>query len=193
MSDFLAHLTDTRESFMSIVRANSIAAAPLGAVRRHPSLDKLPSQESCCRSEIPLDYLDRLIDQHGRYGLGFSKRFVQSVGGVRVWYLDQGVTTQQALFEFCYRGWHAEPDATELLWKLTPFIDYVMPNHEFEWEREWRGLDGLSNFIDDVIFVFGPENEHEALISALGHPIIALDAHWPEERLQQVIAQLPVM
>jgi hypothetical protein len=193
MSDFLVHLTDSRESFISIVREDSIAAAPLGAVKGHPALDRLPSQKSCCLSEIPLDYLDRLTDRHGLYGLGFSKQFIQGVGGVRVWYLDKGVETADALFESIRRDWYADPDETSLIWKLTPFIDYVMPNHEFEWEREWRVVDGLSNFIDDVIFIFAPEEEHGLLIGALGHRAVALDARWPEQRLQQAIAQLPVV
>ena len=192
MSDFLVHLTDDRSTLKKILQAGCLeASGPLGAVRKHPEISTLPSQESCSLSEIPLDYLDRLTAQHGRYGLGFRKSFVRKSGGARVWYLDKGVEVQTLLFNHFKDEWRDTPDPKSVLWQITPFIDYVMPSHEFEWEREWRVIDGLKFDSKDVAFVFAPEKKH----SKLGHQLSLddvplIDTTWEDARLQSAIAKL---
>jgi hypothetical protein len=192
MSDHLVHLADERAQLDGILNQGAINAAPLGAVAKHPAIEKLPSQRSCSLSEIPLDRLDRLAQQHGRYGVGFSKDFILSKNGARVWYLDQGVAVERALFESRRTDWYQEPDVDDIVWHLTPFIDYLTPSHRFEWEREWRVLDGLSFERADVRFLFGPEQEHAELLAELGLSVPIVDAAWvDEERIQSALSSLP--
>jgi len=192
MSDYLVHFTPDRQTLEKIIKGLRIeVSGPLGAIPKHPSLASLPNQASCCLSEIPLEYLDRLTNRHGEFGVGFAKHFVRDSNGARVWYLDQGVDVQQSLFKHAQSGWFANVDPADVVWELTPFIDYVMPNHEFEWEREWRVRGGLDFSSSDVAFFFAPESEHNGLTTALGFNVLGIDTSWTDVRLQQAIANLP--
>lgn len=193
MSDYLVHLTEDSGGLVSIVTNGWLEPAPLGAVSKHPALDQLPSQSSCCLSEIPLDRLDRLSNQHGRYGVGFSRDFILSKHGTRVWYLDQDVNIAEWLFETRRTQWFQSPDPADPIWRLTPFIDYVTPNHRFEWEREWRVLDGLRFSPEDVRFLFGPDWEHTDLLQTLGLTVPIVDPMWASQDLiQEAFKPLPV-
>lgn len=192
MSDYLVHLTEGTEQLVSIVTKGWIQPAFLGAVAKHPSREELPQQRSCCLSEIPLDYLSRLADRHGWYGVGFSKDFIRSRNGARVWYLDEEIEIAQWLFESRRTSWYMEPDPADPIWRLTPFIDYVTSNHHFEWEREWRVLGGLTFETANVSFIFGPEAEHTDLLERLGLTVPVVDPSWKDpERVQAAFASLP--
>ncbi|MGD9795339.1 MAG: abortive infection system antitoxin AbiGi family protein [Acidimicrobiia bacterium] len=192
MSDYLVHLTESTDRLLSIVENHWIAPAFLGAVAKHPHREKLPDQTSCCLSEIPLDHLGRLADRHGWYGVGFSKDFIRSRSGTRVWYLDDEVELAKWLFESRRTGWFMEPDPADPIWRLTPFIDYVTSNHHFEWEREWRVLGGLSFESANVGFLFGPEGEHVDLLARLDLTVPIVDPSWDDpDQVQAAFAPLP--
>jgi Putative abortive phage resistance protein AbiGi, antitoxin len=191
MSDYLVHLTTDYDRLRNIVESSFLIPAPLGAVAKHPSLEKLPSQASCCLSEIPLDRLERLVDRHGSYGIGFTRAFVISQNGARVWYLEEGVEVTSALFESRRTQWYTEPKLDDLVWRLTPFIDYVLPDHHFEWEREWRVLDGLNFTAAQIVFVFAPEADHSRVRDELAAEVPLVDPRWPMERIQKAIDGLP--
>ena len=192
MSDYLVHLTDSTERLVSIVEHHWIEPAYLGAVAKHPSREQLPEQRSCCLSEIPLDYLGRLADQHGWYGVGFAKDFIRSRNGARVWYLDNQVEIAQWVFESRRTNWFMAPDPEDPIWRVTPFIDYVTSNHHFEWEREWRTLGGLEFDPANISFIFGPEGEHAELLARLQLKVPVVDPSLDKpDQVQAAFAPLP--
>lgn len=192
MSDFVVHFTNSAETLVKIFTDQQIrVSGPLGAIPKHPRLASLPSQSSCCLSEIPLEYLDRLIERRGAYGLGFRRSFIRQKNGARVWYLDSGIEAQRALFERIKQTWGGSLDLDEVVWQLTPFIDYVMPGrYQFEWEREWRVVDGLDFAAEDVVFVFAPESEHTGLATRNGLVCPLIDASWDDSKIQEAITGL---
>lgn len=165
MSDYLVHFTDSRSNLDKILAIGEIEARnAYGAVRKAPSY--LPSQKSISLSEIPLDRLDRLIDRHGPYGIGFRKDWAIERNATRVWYLDQGSAISDFLFEWAQFGRTAQADPwqDDNVYRITPFIDYGGTfggtDHRFEWEREWRILDGLVfDPSSDPAFIFVPHGE----------------------------------
>lgn len=158
MSDYLVHFTDTAASLVSMLTEGFVRqSGPFGWAKNIAEVTD--GHRSACLSEIPLDMIDRLISRHGHYGLGFKRDFVTECGGARVWYLDQGGPASQTLFDLVRSLLYAQ-DFANLLWKLTPFIDNVMPGrYAFEWEREWRVPGGLSFTLDDVAFVITPDGD----------------------------------
>lgn len=185
MSKWLVHLTQNRTSFENILSKGEIRpSGRYGAIPKYAGNGKMPSQSSCCLSEIPLDYLMRLASRHGKYGIGFKRDFIIDNQGARVWYLDRGTSVQQALFNKAKRGFTNKTlDPNDVLWKLTPFIDYVTDQHRFEWEREWRVIDGLKFTREDVAFLFAPESQHEVLKERHGE-ILIIDTGWSDVRIE---------
>jgi len=66
------------------------------------------------------------VATHGTLGLAFKKDFIESSGGARVWYLDDGSVPSRALFERIGQVMRAGAWDDEL-WKITPFIDRQCP------------------------------------------------------------------
>jgi hypothetical protein len=75
-------------------------------------------------------------------------------------------------------------DLNDLTWKLTPFIDNVMPGrYAFEWEREWRVPGGLIFTLADIAFVITPGGDRHLFEQnpSLDAPLIGpddLEAWW---------------
>lgn len=124
MSDFLVHFTHTKDELKQIFDDACVkASGPFGAAKGIGS-PALPSQKSVCLSEIPLDYLDRLVDRHGSYGIGFRKAWAIEKNATRVWYLDKDSAVADKVVDWAQAGgpgaWEDDP-----IYSLTPFIDYV--------------------------------------------------------------------
>lgn len=158
MSDYLVHFTDTADALVSMLTEGYIRpGGPFGWGKNFAEVSEV--HRSACFSEIPLDLIDRLISRHGHYGVGFKRDFITQSGGARVWYLDEGGPASQALFNRIRQLLRSQ-DFDDLLWKLTPFIDHVMPGrYAFEWEREWRVPGGLPFTLSDVAFVITPDGD----------------------------------
>lgn len=176
MSDYLVHFTRTSGELGAILSQGCIkAAGPFGWGKNITQLREQHS--SACLSEVPVDLVDRLISRHGHFGLGFRRDFIARHGGARVWYLDDGSPISIALFERIGRLLR-EQDFADGLWKLTPFIDRVIPDrYEFEWEREWRVPGGLHFQLSDVAFAIVPGEGGREFVTSLGllAPIIRSD------------------
>jgi len=207
MSEYVVHFTkdsddaSALENLQQILEDQDIrASGPFGWAKGLNALGD--SQKVACFSEIPLDLLDRLVDRRSSYGLGFHQRTLLDAGGARVWYVDRHSqigevldTRLMALVES--RDWDDD------LWSLTPFIDqpYDAPTggYRFEWEREWRVPGGLQFDLDEVAFVFVPEEEHgflrDYITQYLDRDQVALgpglvDPLWDADSLQRAFLGL---
>ncbi|BCJ46963.1 hypothetical protein GCM10010168_35170 [Actinoplanes ianthinogenes] len=157
MSDYLVHFTESEESLLSILRDGMIrpGGKAFGSAANLES--RLRNQKSICLSEIPVDQLHRLMKRHGRYGLAFTRTFIRTEGGARVWYLDPDAPSREAISRMIGQAMKGGIDSADEIWKLTPFIDRVTPGHyEFEWEREWRVMGGLVFEQSDISFIIVP-------------------------------------
>jgi hypothetical protein len=156
MSDYLVHFTPTAQEFGSILAEGRIRpGGPYGWGRGVREM--WDSHSSACLSEVPLDLIDRIMGRHGNFGLAFTREFVVSRGGGRVWYLDKSSEPGAALFAAIGDLMRAQ-SFSHCLWKLSPFIDCLMPGrYEFDWEREWRVPGGVEFTFADVAFVITPE------------------------------------
>lgn len=209
MSDFLVHLTGNKENLSRVLEEGRIlSSGPFGAIWNWESFhgEKPPGvQLSVCLSEIPLDYLDRLVERHGIYGVGFTKATIVARGAARVWYLERGSLISDIFFNMVKATAYPKKPGFEVgdpLWSVTPFVDYVSDGslgtrHAFEWEREWRHPGDLEFGAAEVAFLFIPESEHAAARANLSKfygdavPVPPLiDATWGEERLQSALASL---
>ncbi|WP_285913265.1 hypothetical protein [Actinomadura opuntiae] len=195
MSEYLVHLTN-RIAFTRILGDGELRASrrPFGAARRVRDVE-VP-QQSVCLSEIPLDYLSRLVDRRGEFGVGYAKRAVALAGGAPVWYLrkDSPVANEFKRLVSNACGEDGRPERQDdPIWNLTPYIDfpgaYWETEYEFEWEREWR-IDGLEVNADEVRFLFAPEPYHDGTARLwTGGPTPAIiDTAWPMDRIQDVLA-----
>jgi hypothetical protein len=194
MSEYLVHLTN-QVAFRRILRDGELRASPksFGAARRVRDVE-VP-QQSVCLSEIPLDYLSRLVDRRGNFGVGFAKRSVAMTGGAPVWYLRKD-SPVAAVFKRLVEnacGQDGRPiSQDDPVWDLTPYIDfpgsYWDTEYEFEWEREWR-IEGLKVNVDEVRFLFAPEQYHrETALLWTGPTPAIIDTTWPMARIQQILA-----
>lgn len=182
MSDYLVHFTDTIDNLRSIIFTGEVKAInSYGWGRRITEV--LEKHRSACLSEIPLDMLDRLVSRHGQFGIAFRKQLVLDSGGSRVWYLNEGYATSTFLQNVVNQLYVTQDFANDF-WKLTPFIDIVIPNkYEWDWEREWRVPGGLNFNLEDVAFLVIPSTLGLQFVEDLGieAPFIDprdLDAYW---------------
>jgi hypothetical protein len=170
------HFTDKLGILMAILTSGSInPSGPFGWAKNIGEVAEF--HVSGCFSEIPLDHLDRLMAQHGRFGIGFRRDFVMQRGGARVWYLDKGTALGDTLFAGVGLLL-AQQDFTNPFWRLEPFIDSVVPGtHEFEWEREWRVPGGLRFNLDDVAFVILPQGDRVSFLQQvhIEAPVVSRD------------------
>jgi hypothetical protein len=153
MSRYVVHFTNTEASFSSILREGFIRpSGPFGWGRTIAQVQEV--HKSACFSEVPLNHIQRLMDRHGSWGIGFKKEFIAQRGGGRVWYIDDGTPLNDAIFD-AIRVLLRSQDFSSSWWKATPFMDRVMPQrYEFEWEREWRVPGGLRFSYADIAFAW---------------------------------------
>lgn len=165
MSDYLVHFTSSAATLLSILYAQQVEARrPYGWARKDTRTRA--RHLSACFSEAPIDQLDRLVKRHGQFGIAFSREYVLSRGGQRVWYLQQE-GLQEELFNAFSPLFRTDPDRRDPLWELSPFIDRVMPDYQFDWEREWRVVGGLPFDLSDVQFLIIPVGSSQELFE---HP-----------------------
>lgn len=125
------------------------------------------SQRAVCFAEVPLPFVGRIADRRqSRFGIGFTQEFVRRQGAARVWYLDKDEPAAAAI-EATLRDHQDRFDAEDPFWRLTPLVDrpgLYRNEYRFEWEREWRlpGPDGLRFDVNDIAFLFIPEEQHLA-------------------------------
>ena len=164
MSDWIVHFTGTEEHLRAILSDGFIRpSGPFGNGKNIAELTE--SHRSACFSEIPLDHLRRLYDRHGRWGIGFPRKFVDGRGGARVWYLEKGTVVEQAVFDL-HRQLLIGQNFDHHFWSLTPFIDVMSDtySYRFDWEREWRVPQGLRFELDDVAFLLVPDEQQRIRI-----------------------------
>ena len=116
----VVHFTPSVESLLSIVSEGLVR--PSGPFGRGMSIADVAERHlSACFSERPLDLIDRLMSRHGRYGVGFLKKYSVESGGARVWYLEKGHPPDTALFALVGQLLRDRNFQSEM-WSLTPFI-----------------------------------------------------------------------
>ncbi|GAA4237633.1 hypothetical protein GCM10022254_50270 [Actinomadura meridiana] len=194
MSEYLVHLTD-EFAMNAILRQRAIKAMKaFGAATNVAGLGD--SQQAACLSEIPLDRLDRLVERHGEWGLGFLKSYIRCRNGGPVWYTHRDSDLAEAVFQTVRQAMCGGVDPEDPLWKLTPFIDKTGAwdggRYEFEWEREWRVLGDLEFFVGDVEFLIIPEVQQASMqawwdrnFGEMMPPVI--DITWEMGRLQAAL------
>lgn len=172
MSQYVVHFTKNPRVFAEILATGLLrASGPYGFAwaRRVEGLKK--RHLSVCFSEVPLDKIERLMRRRGSYGIAFTKEFIRSRQGARVWYLDQGSQQARSLGSYLHKVMSGE-DLGHPIWNMTPFIDLVMPGkYEWDWEREWRVQGDLHFTLEDVAFIVTPEGVEElADLELFAHP-----------------------
>jgi hypothetical protein len=199
MSEFLVHLTDTPKAFEAILKEETLrpGAKSVGAATDFHELEG--TQRAVCLSEIPLDRLDRLVERHGEFGVGFRKTFIQQRSGRPVWYLHRDTVGCADFKELVRTAMLGGIDPADPVWRLTPFVDYpgvgTWGRYEFEWEREWRVVgDLLFNLLTDLEFIIAPQRTHAVIQNAWSGradqvmPAL-LDLRWGLPDLQRVFAE----
>lgn len=157
-SEYLVHFTHHLDIFQSILTTGNLhAKKPFGLGK--DVAEVRDGHISVCFSEIPLDQTRQLIKRHGRFGIGFKKDFLLANGATRVWYLDMGksplIELQNKLDQLVKMK-----NFADLIWKLTPYIDHVIPmKHDWAWEREWRISGGLTFELSDIEFIITPDGK----------------------------------
>lgn len=148
---------------ISILSMQSIrGGGPFGAARGLARPDF--TQRSACFSELPLDGLDRLVTRRGRYGIGFNQLTLLKYGGGHVWQVERDSATAFAIRALRDEKVGPPMDTASPFWHIAPFIDFPGAGgtkYRFEWEREWRVPGDLTFEVDDVAFLFLPEEFHE--------------------------------
>lgn len=162
MSRYAVHFTEDPGVFAKILATGLLrGSGPYGFSWARQVEEVRGGHRSVCFSEVPLDRVDRLMRRHGSYGIAFTKEFLRSKQGARVWYLDQASEQARSLNEQLL-ALKSTKDFNQAIWNLTPFIDLVMPGrYEWDWEREWRVRGDLRFLIEDIAFVITPEGFEE--------------------------------
>ncbi|GAB2767578.1 hypothetical protein GCM10027020_20460 [Nocardioides salsibiostraticola] len=203
----LIHLTSELSVFVAILRDGRLrATTAYGAIRNLPGLSE--SQRVVCLSEVGLEAVGELSRRHGKFGLGFDRRWAQSRGAAPVWYLPRGSSFQTQIFEQIKKlAFDNRPDLNEFLWKLTPFIDYPQDpinetdpsRYDWRWEKEWRVLGDLVFRPQDSLFMLAPQDLHDGVretwLNACGlgegHVPPVVDVAWPVERQREILSRGP--
>lgn len=161
LSEYLVHMTKTEEDLRSILSSgslegrNAFGIAPYWA-KHHDEVKK--RHLSVCLTEMPLSELARMgLAQTNRpYGLVFRQDFIRKMEGQPVWYVGENSEACIALRALCEDAVRRE-DWSNSIWKLTPYIDKVQsPDqgpYDFQYEREWRVLDGFRFTPSDVLMI----------------------------------------
>jgi hypothetical protein len=205
MSDYLVHFTKSSEGVTAFGAMTKILAGGYIEARNAfgcaTNVNGLGESQHCaCFSEIPLDMLDRLVSRRSQYGIGFHQSTVVPKGGARVWYLDPDTPSRSAFRSMVTSAMNGGVNAGDTVWRLTPLVDYVAPNYQCEWEREWRVPGGLLFEPADVAFLFIPAELHaeaKAFLESGGggagpaYHCPILDPLSSDEQIQQALGSLP--
>lgn len=194
MSDYVVHFTKSEKTLGKILTSGCLkASGPYGFSYFRALPEVKDRHQSVCFSEIPLDQLERLTKRHGQYGIGFTKDFVRSRQGARVWYVDEG-TVQAANLSGQLEALKVAGAWTHPLWDLTPFMDLVMPSkgYVWDWEREWRVRNDFHFELTDVAFVITPEEVDELPFEGIYlhpdfYPIVAASLPSLEEHVEGLL------
>jgi hypothetical protein len=93
-----------------------------------------------------------------KFGLAFTKEFIISKGGNRVWYVELNSSQHSSIERMA-------SSKNISLFGLAPFIEIVSNNQnerrDFDWEREWRVIGQIPFLPEDVKFLFIPSNSQE--------------------------------
>lgn len=196
MSDYLVHFTKSERTLGAILTSGCLrASGPFGFSFYRTIPEVTARHQSVCLSEIPLDQLHQLTKRHGQYGVGFTKDFIRSRQGARVWYVDEK-SSQAANLSQQLQTLKSTCDWTHSLWDLTPFIDLVMPSkgYVWDWEREWRVQNDLIFALTDVAVVITPEGVDELPVEGIyGHPdsytVVAASLPSLEQHVEALLEQ----
>ncbi len=162
MSQFVVHFTRDPNVFAEILATGLLrASGPYGFSWARNVPEVAARHYSVCLSEVPLSNVERLVGRRGNYGIGFTKEFIRSNQGARVWYVDQGSMQARYLNEHL-SDLRSRNDFDHPMWELTPFVDLVMPGrYEWDWEREWRVRGDLHFKLSDVAVTITPDGINE--------------------------------
>lgn len=210
MSEYAVHFTTGPDGNMNgywpmmgiLSSATLNPSGPFGVAAEFEFLGE--TQKSVCLSEIPLDQLDRIVENRSRFGIGFKQTFLVANGGARVWYVDEPSRLADR-WRSIVAAAAGGTDPTAEIWQLTPFVDLASETalfSQWEWEREWRVPGGLTFTPDDVAFLFIPAHLHDAAQSFFvevrdenrgpSYDCLLLDASWNEDQLQEAFEGLPI-
>lgn len=156
MSKYLVHFSNSYDSMMRILSSGTIdPSGPFG------ELNKLPKyrDKTVCLSEKPFESLSKLSSRRGsKFGLAFTKEFIISKGGNRVWYVEKNSAQHISLEKMAFSN-------NSSLMELAPFIEIVSNNQnerrDFDWEREWRVIGQIPFSPEDVKYLFIPSDSHQ--------------------------------
>lgn len=187
LSRYLVHLTKSVGDLLGILDERLVqrGSDPVG-VKRHQLTDEdRDRHRAVCFSEIPPGSLQRLSNRKSRrWGLAFSRKFIEDRGGQRVWSVVTGTPAHRAILGA--KG----PVAQE----VAPFVDSCGPTYAFDWEREWRVLEDVEFDRNDVCIIFIPEDEHKVAQSYFtekaaeefgGYACPMIDPTWDSDRIQK--------
>jgi hypothetical protein len=156
MSKYLVHFSNSYDSIMGILSSGTIdPSGPFGKINKLPQ----HREKTVCLSEKPFDALSKLSSRRGsKFGLAFTKEFIISKGGNRVWYVEKNSSQHVSLERM------ASSNNSSLL-ELVPFIEIVSNNQnercDFDWEREWRVIGQIHFSLEDVKYLFIPSDSHQ--------------------------------
>ncbi|MCP3799759.1 abortive infection system antitoxin AbiGi family protein [Allokutzneria sp. A3M-2-11 16] len=212
-----------RQNLAAILENHTIEArTAYGMVKdRVYAPEVVATQRAVCFTETPLEHawmmceeIDNRQVKFNGYGIAFTKTFARKRGVNPVWYLDitpghdwlTGPVNQLVKdAEAAATPTGAPgPDTVSLLaspiLRLTPFLEQMGPTQgarkEFWWEREWRHVGDFVFTSRDIVVVFAPESEHDALREEMATwpgcaaPPAVVDAKWGLERVIAALAHV---
>ena len=199
MSDYVVHFAkqyDGRSDYdtiMGILSGQVIRAFNIFGIARENAPDP-SSQRTVCFSETPLHYLGRIANRRSELGIVFRKSFIVSRGGNPILYAYRDQPLYRSVHALMAAG-RGNPNAP--IWSMTPFVDAVGGNYNFEWEREWRHIGDLRFTSDDVAFLIIPANLHEAARTFFAsaeedevgpnYPCPFIDARWNQQQIAEAL------
>jgi len=212
MSDYVVHFTRsaTHASASDVLAKilNEGYIAPANArlgIFRHIAPERWANrQTAACLTEVPFHLLGRIIANRSHYGIGFHQAVMHRRQAARVWYVEKNTIAANSLWTLANH--YATSDDTALsgsFWQLAPLIDmpgrYSGTKYSFEFEREWRSVEGLNFEAAEVGFLFLPESEHSSVSDWMQNATVGydqkpmnamlIDPIWSQDRIQSVIDQ----
>ncbi len=171
LSEYLVHLTRSREELEAILRTGVIEARTPQGLALYTAPD-LNSQQAVSFTETPIPDLARMAARGRQYGIVFSKERLRKYHrALPVWYVTEGSTPHGSIRAMM----DASTSPTEPIWHLTPFIDLVRNDpaapHDFRWEREWRVVGDFEFLPEHIAALVVPKETGglEPLAGAVGN------------------------
>ncbi|EGQ9313582.1 hypothetical protein ABMY12_22930 [Vibrio vulnificus] len=175
MSPYLLHMTG-RNEILGILQSGEFDGQ--GRINSCVPTDSKTDWYDCkvvCFTESPTFAVDafryisfRRWQKDHRYGIGFSKAKLVSLGVRPVYYIDNDILGKMA------GGYSSENQELQNLMEL--MLPYVTPLGEmspkqgFMWEREWRfsSNDGFDFSFDDIEIICCPKEEQNEILRCFG-------------------------